>query len=106
MAVAQKFLRHSDVRFTIHTYGHLDVEDVREGISRSLPTTTMKAGTAPGLQDVRRAPVEPPPEGSGTAADGAQIPVASNDSPAPPSRRRGRTARCAASAQTRCSSEA
>jgi excisionase family DNA binding protein len=28
-------LRHSDVRLTIHTYGHLDDRDVREGIRRA-----------------------------------------------------------------------
>jgi hypothetical protein len=34
-AVAQKALRHSDVRLTIGTYGHLDDGDVRAGLSRS-----------------------------------------------------------------------
>src|SRR3990172_8018347 len=38
MAVAQKFLRHSDVRLTIHTYGHLDVEDVRAGMTKAFAT--------------------------------------------------------------------
>jgi hypothetical protein len=32
------------VRLTIHTYGHLDVEDVREGIARSFTGTTVQAG--------------------------------------------------------------
>lgn len=35
MAVAQKALRHSDVRLTIHTYGHLDDGDLREGIAKA-----------------------------------------------------------------------
>ncbi|WP_041450524.1 tyrosine-type recombinase/integrase [Anaeromyxobacter dehalogenans] len=35
MAVAQKALRHSDVRLTIHTYGHLDDGDLRDGIAKA-----------------------------------------------------------------------
>jgi len=103
MAMAQKFLRHSDVRLTIHTYGHLDVEDVREGISRSFTTATVNPGTAPGLQDERLTPVEPPQNGPRTAASESQVPAASMDSPAPPARTDARTARSAASARTRCS---
>jgi integrase len=106
MAVAQKFLRHSDVRLTIHTYGHLDVEDVREGIARSFTGTSVKAGTAPGLQGAAQAPENVPPATSGTAPGEAQAPVPSNDSPDPPPRTRARTARSAASARTRCSSAA
>ncbi len=44
-AVAQKALRHSDVRLTIHTYGHLDVEDVRAGISKMTRTAAAPEGT-------------------------------------------------------------
>jgi integrase len=101
MAVAQKFLRHSDVRLTIHTYGHLDVEDVREGIARSFTSTTVKAGTAPGLQDGRPAPLESPPQGDGTAPGEAQAPVPSNDSRIRSPRTDARTAPSAASARTR-----
>ena len=106
MAVAQKFLRHSDVRLTIHTYGHLDVEDVREGISRSFTATNPKVGTAPGLQDAQPEPGEAPSKRDGTAENEEQVPVPPNDSPVPPARTRARRGRCAASARTRCSSAA
>ena len=51
MAVAQKSLRHSDVRLTIHTYGHLEAEDVREGLGKAFSGTGSEARTAPGLQN-------------------------------------------------------
>ena len=51
MAVAQKFLRHSDVRLTIHRYGHLDVEDVRQGITRSFAGAVVGLRTANGLRN-------------------------------------------------------
>lgn len=35
MAVAQKALRHSDVRLTVDTYGHLDDGDLRTGIAKA-----------------------------------------------------------------------
>jgi hypothetical protein len=35
IAGAQKFLRHSDVRITVHTHGHLDTEDVRAGLDKT-----------------------------------------------------------------------
>ena len=69
MAVAQKFLRHSDVRIAIHTCGHLDVEDVREGISRSFMATNLKVGTAPGLQDALPEPGDAPSNRYGAAAN-------------------------------------
>jgi integrase len=46
-AVAQKALRHSDVRLTIGTYGHLDDGDVRDGLTRSF----LQAGAAPVLRN-------------------------------------------------------
>jgi integrase len=106
MAVAQKFLRHSDVRLTIHTYGHLDVEDVREGMSRSFTAATVNLGTAPGLQASPEAVVEPTPATAGTAANEAQVPAPSHDSGIDPIRTRARRGRSAASARTRCSSAA
>jgi integrase len=55
-AVAQKALRHSDVRLTIHTYGHLDVEDVRAGLAKAT------SRTASGLQAASDpAPTPPAP---------------------------------------------
>jgi integrase len=59
MAVAQKFLRHSDVRLTIHTYGHLEVEDVREGLGKAFPSTGLKGGTASGLPNGEAADGKP-----------------------------------------------
>ncbi len=106
MAVAQKFLRHSDVRLTIHTYGHLDVEDVREGLSRSFTLASANPGTAPGLQASPAAGAEARPAAAETAAARAQAAVPSTESPAPPARTRARRARSAASARTRCSSAA
>jgi integrase len=47
-AVAQKALRHSDVRLTIHTYGHLDVEDVRAGIAKMTGRETEPARPSTG----------------------------------------------------------
>ena len=32
MQLVQKILRHANIRLTIDTYGHLDVEDMREAI--------------------------------------------------------------------------
>jgi integrase len=53
-AIAQKALRHSDVRLTIHTYGHLDDGDVRDGLAKAF------LGTA----GVLRNPVGGAPAGS------------------------------------------
>ena len=106
MAVAQKFLRHSDVRLTIHTYGHLDVEDVREGLSRSFTTGPAMGRTAGGLREGLEADGSAKQRSGGTADDAAQVPVASHDSGSDPIRTRARTGRSAASARTRCSSAA
>ena len=46
-AVAQKALRHSDVRLTIHTYGHLDVEDVRAGIAKMTNVASRAGAPSP-----------------------------------------------------------
>ena len=106
MAVAQKFLRHSDVRLTIHTYGHLDVEDVREGLSRSFTTGPATVRTAGGLREGFTADGSAKLRSEGTADDEAQVPAPSHDSGSDPIRTRARTGRSAASARTRCSSEA
>ena len=106
MAVAQKFLRHSDVRLTIHTYGHLDVEDVREGLSRSFTTGPVQVRTAGGLREGSEADGSAKLRSGGTAEDEPQVPVASNDSGSDPIRTRARRGRSAASARTRCSSAA
>ena len=106
MAVAQKFLRHSDVRLTIHTYGHLDVEDVREGLSRSFAAGPVQVRTAGGLRDGLQADGSTKLRSGGTAGEGPQAPVASKDSGIAPIRTRERTALSAASARTRCSSGA
>lgn len=37
LSVAQKAARHSDVRLTTDTYGHLDMDDLRQGIMRAFP---------------------------------------------------------------------
>ena len=34
LAVVSKLLRHSDPKITLETYGHLDIEDLREGVER------------------------------------------------------------------------
>ena len=106
MAIAQKFLRHSDVRLTIHTYGHLDVEDVREGLSRSFTTAPTIGRTAGGLREGSEANGSAKLRTGGTAEDEPQAPVASNDSRSDPIRTRARRGRSAASARTRCSSAA
>jgi hypothetical protein len=106
MAIAQKFLRHSDVRLTIHTYGHLDVEDVREGLSRSFTTGPATVRTAGGLREGSEANGSAKLRSGGTADDEPQVPVASRDSGRDPIRKRARRGRSAASARTRCSSAA
>ena len=106
MAVAQKFLRHSDVRLTIHTYGHLDVEDVREGLSRSFATGPVRVRTAGGLREGLEADGSTKLRTGGTAEDEPQVPVAPEDSGTDSFRTRARTGRSAASARTRCSSAA
>ena len=106
MAVAQKFLRHSDVRLTIHTYGHLDVEDVREGLSRSFTTGPTIGRTAGGLRGGLEADGSAKQRSGGTAEDGPQVPAPSHDSGSDPIRTRARRGRSAASARTRCSSAA
>jgi len=37
LAVAQQALRHSDIRLTADTYGHLDIEDLRRGVLGAFP---------------------------------------------------------------------
>lgn len=106
MAVAQKFLRHSDVRLTIHTYGHLEVEDVREGVGKAFGVAEPSARTAPGLQNEKAADGKPADGLSGTAESKAQAPVATGDSKKAPIRTRGSRAHCAAWARTTCSSAA
>ena len=106
MAIAQKFLRHSDVRLTIHTYGHLDVEDVREGLSRSFTTGPVQVRTAGGLREGSEANGSAKLRTGGTAEDEPQVPVASADSGSDSIRKRARRGRSAASARTRCSSAA
>ncbi len=104
MAVAQKFLRHSDVRLTIHTYGHLDVEDVRQGIARSFAGTAPEGlRTANGLQTGPEEAPKASPSADETAARSPQALAAPDDSSPAPVRRGARTARSAASARTRCS---
>jgi integrase len=117
-AVAQKALRHSDVRLTIHTYGHLDDRDLRDGIASAFgsaaagpPTRTpgasaVRTGTAGELR-ARSADVYRPTETDvfGTEND-AQQPVDVEYSEIDPARTDARTARSAASARTRCSSAA
>ena len=103
MAVAQKFLRHSDVRLTIHTYGHLEAEDVREGLEKAFPSTSPKAGTASGLQNGEATDGKPADGLSGTAETASQSPAASGESQEPKPRTCAPRARCAAWARTTCS---
>jgi integrase len=37
LAVGQQAARHRDVRLTTDTYGHLDLDDLRQGIMRAVP---------------------------------------------------------------------
>jgi len=116
-AVAQKALRHSDVRLTIHTYGHLDDRDIREGIERSFgvavraPAATERtpepgARTAGELLSGSEADCEPPRTSALAGPNGPQAAVDAQFVEVVPARTDARTARCAASARTRCSSAA
>lgn len=55
VAVAQRLLRHSDVRLTIHTYGHLDDGDLKDGITKAF------GPAAEGVGAVTVQPEEPKP---------------------------------------------
>lgn len=57
--MVRKFLRHSDVRPTIHTYRHLVVEDIRESLGRAFSSIGSRARTAPGLQNREAADGKP-----------------------------------------------
>ncbi len=39
LAVAQQFLRHSDSRLTADTYGHLELQDLQQGVLAAFPTS-------------------------------------------------------------------
>ena len=114
-AVAQKALRHSDVRLTIHTYGHLDDRDVREGIRRAFggaPTTADQAPpeglkpenprprTAGGLRQAAPSPQPSPPLRGGEGDKDAQLQAVSATQRL---KTDARTAPSAASARTTCS---
>ncbi len=116
-AVAQKALRHSDVRLTIHTYGHLDDRDVREGLARAFesagkpPEVTASASnvaarTAGGLRESSASACERAGTSVSDARNEAQAAVDAEYSEIPPLRTDARTARSAASARTTCSSAA
>ena len=114
-AVAQKALRHSDVRLTIHTYGHLDDRDVREGITRAFagaPTAAVQVPpeglrpenprprTAGGLREAAPSPQPSPPLRGGEGDKDAQLQAVSATQRL---KTDARTARSAAWARTRCS---
>ena len=114
-AVAQKALRHSDVRLTIHTYGHLDDRDLREGIARAFgsaaagpPSRTpsaseLRTGTA-GELPARSADVFGPQKADAFGTENEQQPPVDTEYfELAPARTDARTARSAASARTRCS---
>jgi integrase len=106
MAVAQKFLRHSDVRLTIHTYGHLDVEDVRAGMTKAFAAAQPEADHCKSLRNRPEDAGAPSPEPKTTAEKRAQRPDSASESRHASLRTHARTARSAAWARTRCSSAA
>jgi len=68
MQIVQKILRHANIRLTIDTYGHLDVEDMREAIEL-MPSASPKPPPGPpsGPKGTRRgkaANSENPPRGT------------------------------------------
>ena len=50
LAVAQQALRHSDIRLTTDTYGHLELEDLRRGVLAAFPAAA-PSEAAPRLQE-------------------------------------------------------
>lgn len=50
LAVAQQGLRHSDSRLTADTYGHLELEDLRQGMLVAFPAAPTAAEAPKGLQ--------------------------------------------------------
>lgn len=109
-AVAQKALRHSDVRLTIHTYGHLDDRDIREGLARAFgpqaaaPGVTasapeLRTGTAGELRARSADAFEPAETDARGAESDTQPPVDAEYPEIDPVRTGARTARCAASAR-------
>jgi len=112
IAVAQKFLRHSDVRITAHTYGHLDTEDVREGLAKTFGGAGAFQPVPGGDGNCYELREPPLPTGILTLAGGSVVPPPAyppatlGDSGVPVLRRDAQTGRSAASARTRCSSAA
>ncbi len=116
-AVAQKALRHSDVRLTIHTYGHLDDRDIRDGLARAFGTAATApdvTASAPELRTGTAGELRPQSASAFTPAE-TSAPMPGNDAQPPddteypeidPARTDARTAPTAASARTRCSSAA
>jgi hypothetical protein len=54
LVTVQRILRHKDVRLTASTYGHLSIEDMREGLARNplgsldaLVPSARRRGTSP-----------------------------------------------------------
>ena len=83
-AVAQKALRHSDVRLTIHTYGHLDTKDVRAGLTGAFgtPSGNTSAGGAncTELQSSETSPGNPFRTAPGTAGNQRKSPATLEES--------------------------
>jgi len=83
-AVAQKALRHSDVRLTIHTYGHLDTKDVRAGLTGAFgtPSGTTSAGGADctELQSTEKSPGDATRTAPGTAGNQRKSPATPRES--------------------------
>jgi integrase len=56
LAIAQKGLRHSDVRLTADTYGHLDIEDLARGVLGAFPD---RSATSPPAGETSTHPARP-----------------------------------------------
>ena len=89
-AVAHEALRHPDIRLTIHSYGHLDDRDLREGVRMAFRGRNQAGhpGEA-GRADCKE--LQTAPEGSKEAGSAGARPAADQkEGPATPKESRGR----------------
>ena len=50
----QRILRHTDIRVTLGTYGHLDVEDLRQAVQQHHSSDASRIAPRVGARSIRR----------------------------------------------------
>jgi integrase len=83
LKAAQQGLRHSDIRLTADTYGHLDVEDLRRGVLATFPAAPAPGGSGrPALSVVP--PADEPEQGRHEGTDAEEGGKKKAAAPKPP----------------------